>query len=76
MSHPDHQRLETIEEKVAYLELSNTQMSEEIFRQQQEIETLTRAHQQLRECFELLREATEKTDSEGLSLLSDRPPHY
>ena len=41
------QRFEQLEEKLAYQEMTNAELSEEIFRQQKEIDTLTLAHQSM-----------------------------
>ena len=72
-----NQRLDQLEEKLAYLEAANAELSEEIFRQQQEIATLTKAHHQLLERFAEMQEA----DSDAISgskptALEQRPPHY
>ena len=40
-------RLQEFEEKLAYLEMANAQLEEEIFRQQQEIDALTKAHRNM-----------------------------
>jgi SlyX protein len=72
-----NQRLDQLEEKLAYLEAANAELSEEIFRQQQEITTLTKAHHQLLERFAELQQA----DSDAIpgskpTALEQRPPHY
>ena len=69
------QRLNELEEKLAYLEAGNAELSEEIFRQQQEIVALNKAHKQLLERFAELQQQSAKTDSEQ-SNLSEPPPHY
>ena len=47
-------------------------MGEEIFRQQQEIEALTKAHQSLLQRVELLQESTDQDVQDN----NERPPHY
>ena len=69
------QRLSELEEKLAYLEAGNAELSEEIYRQQQEIVALTKAHQQLLERFAELQQQSSKSNSEQ-SMLSEQPPHY
>ena len=69
------QRLSELEEKLAYLEAGNAEMSEEIYRQQQEIVALTKAHQQLLERFAELQQQSSKSNSEQ-SMLTEQPPHY
>ncbi|MCS5588112.1 MAG: SlyX family protein [Porticoccaceae bacterium] len=73
----DNQQLDALEEKFAYLEASNAQLSEEIFRQQQEIAALTKAHQQLLERLQML-EDTEAESASGTvgSVSMEKPPHY
>lgn len=71
------QRLDTLEEKITYLEASNSEFSEEIFRQQQEIAVLTKAHKTLIERLEALEDAESDGGSgHGGSMGSERPPHY
>ena len=71
------QRLDTLEEKITYLEASNSEFSEEIFRQQQEIAVLTKAHKTLIERLEALEDAEYDGGSrQGGSMGSERPPHY
>ena len=70
-------RLDTLEEKIAYLEASNSQFSEEIFRQQQEIAVLTKAHKTLIDRLESLEDAdSDNTSRQGGVIGSERPPHY
>ena len=69
------QRLSELEEKLAYLEAGNAELSEEIYRQQQEIVALTKAHQQLLERFTELQQQSSKSNSEQ-SMLTEQPPHY
>ena len=70
------QRLDALEEKLAYLEASNAEMSEEIFRQQQEIAALTKAHQQLLGRLQNLEDAEADT-ANGMGAVSiEKPPHY
>jgi SlyX protein len=70
------QRLDALEEKLAYLEASNAEMSEEIFRQQQEIAALTKAHHQLLGRLQNLEDAEADT-ANGMGAVSiEKPPHY
>jgi uncharacterized coiled-coil protein SlyX len=41
------ERFQAMEEKLAFFEMASADMGEEIFRQQQEIEALTKAHKSL-----------------------------
>ena len=70
-------RLDTLEEKIAYLEASNSEFSEEIFRQQQEIAVLTKAHKTLIDRLESLEDAeSDNANGQGGVMSSERPPHY
>ena len=69
MSDPE---LQQIEEKIAYLEIANAQMEDEMFRQQREIETLTRAHRGLLKKLERTQDGEKGNRDE----LAERPPHY
>ncbi len=70
------QRLDVLEEKLAYLEASNAEMSEEIFRQQQEIAALTKAYHQLLGRLQNLEDA-EADMANGRGAVSiEKPPHY
>tara|TARA_B100001248_G_C26996552_1_gene281430 strand:- start:270 stop:485 length:216 start_codon:yes stop_codon:yes gene_type:complete len=68
------QRLNELEEKLAYLEAGNAQLSEEIYRQQQEISALTKAHHQMIERIDELQRG-EKSNSQNSELV-EQPPHY
>jgi SlyX protein len=68
----NEKRFQVMEEKLAFLEMTNADMSEEIFRQQQEIEVLTRAHQTLLKRIDVL-QASADQDIQGNN---ERPPHY
>ena len=73
----DIDRLDTLEEKLAYLEASNAELSDEIFRQQQEITALTKAHHQAMERLQSLEDAeAEAIAGQGGSIAMDKPPHY
>lgn len=65
------QRFEQLEEKLAYLEMNNVELNDEIFRQQKDIDALTKAHRSLLERLETLQDVA----AEG-ELQEDRPPHY
>ena len=69
MSDPE---LQQIEEKIAYLEIANAQMEDEMFRQQREIQTLARAHRGLLEKLERTQDGEKGNRDE----LAERPPHY
>ena len=68
------QRLNELEEKLAYLEAGNAQLSEEIYRQQQEISALTKAHHKLIERIDELQRG-EKSNSHNSEPI-EQPPHY
>ena len=70
------QRLDVLEEKLAYLEASNAEMSEEIFRQQQEIAALTKAHHQLLGRLQNLEDAEADASNAVGSSSMEKPPHY
>ena len=71
-------RLQEFEEKLAYLEMANAQLEEEIFRQQQEIDALTKAHRSMQQRVEVLQERAAEQVSPGQSGVTqnDKPPHY
>jgi SlyX protein len=73
----DSDRLDTLEEKLAYIEASNAELSDEIFRQQQEIAALTKAHHQAMERLQSLEDTeAEAMGGQGGSIAMDKPPHY
>lgn len=73
----DSDRLDTLEEKLAYLEASNAELSDEIFRQQQEISALTKAHHQAMQRLQSLEDTeAESIAGQGGSIAMDKPPHY
>ncbi len=65
-------RLQAMEEKLAFFEMASVDMGEEIFRQQQEIEALTKAHQSLLQRIDLLQESADQDLQDN----KERPPHY
>jgi len=69
-------RLEQLEEKLAYLEMTNAELNDEIFRQQQEIESLLKGHKSLLDRLEGLQDAAEAGLQQGGSQQMERPPHY
>ena len=70
------QRIDALEEKLAYIEASNAEMIEEIFRQQQEIAALTKAHHQSIARLQNLEDA-EVDAGNGMGAISmEKPPHY
>ena len=66
------QRFEQLEEKLAYQEMANAELSEEIFRQQKEIDALTKAHQSMVQRLEALQDVA----AEGDGSQNEKPPHY
>ena len=76
----DDKRIEAFEEKLAYLEMANAQLEEEIFRQQQEVDALTKAHRFLLERIEVLQDGAAERDALGqgnnAAGSGECPPHY
>jgi uncharacterized coiled-coil protein SlyX len=73
----DDKRFDALEEKLAYLEMANAQLEDEIFRQQQEIDALTKAHRNMLERIEVLQDSAAESDGIGQSAAAgERPPHY
>ena len=66
------QRFEQLEEKLAYQEMTNAELSDEIFRQQKEIDALTKAHQSMVQRLEALQDVA----AEGDGSQNEKPPHY
>ncbi len=66
------ERFQSLEEKLAFVEMANAEMGEEIFRQQQEIELLTKAHQMLLQRVEVLQDTAGQDNEDD----NERPPHY
>lgn len=65
-------KFDQLEEKLAYLEMSNVELNDEIFRQQQDIDSLTKAHRSLLERLEALQDSA----AEGDLQQGEKPPHY
>jgi uncharacterized coiled-coil protein SlyX len=76
----DEKRLQALEEKLAFIEMANTQLEDEIFRQQQEIDALTKAHRAILERMEQLQDNAAVQGGSGqldnLAGGAERPPHY
>jgi uncharacterized coiled-coil protein SlyX len=74
----DELRFEALEEKMAYLELTNAQLEDEIFRQQQEIDALTKAHRNMVQLIEALQDSASEQNLIGASgnTNTEKPPHY
>jgi uncharacterized coiled-coil protein SlyX len=74
----EDKRFDALEEKLAYLEMANAQLEDEIFRQQQEIDALTKAHRNMLERIEVLQDSAAEGDSMGQTGagVGERPPHY
>jgi SlyX protein len=66
----DDQTLERIETRIAFLERANTELSDVVFRQQQEIQALAARIKELSERLSAQRE------EEARSPEQERPPHY
>ena len=64
-------RLEQVEVKLAYLEESNAQLGEVIFRQQREIDALKRQVESLKDRFGAVQQAPTTYSPED-----EKPPHY
>ena len=69
MSSPD--RLATIEEKLAHLELAVNELSDVVARQQKELDRATERHQRL-----LDKMAAMESDVGASATAEERPPHY
>lgn len=70
------ERFEQLEEKLAYIEMANAELGEEIFRQQKEIDALTKAHRTMLERIEILQDTAAEGDVGGGVGQSEKPPHY
>lgn len=62
---------ELFELKIAYLERANLELSDVVYRQQQELDLLKRQFQDLVNRFESLKSAPDEYTAE-----QERPPHY
>lgn len=67
-----NQRIEQLEIKIAYLEQANAQLSDEIFRQQQQIEALREQMAALTGRFE----AASQSQAAPYTAEDEKPPHY
>jgi len=63
--------LEQIQTKIAFLERANTELSDQVYRQHQEIETLTRRLADLAE-----RLSAALSEERSLTPDEEQPPHY
>lgn len=66
------ERFQALEEKLAFIEMANVEMGDEIFRQQKEIEVLTKGHQMLLQRIETLQDTAGQDNEDD----NERPPHY
>ena len=66
------ERFQELEEKLAFFEMTNAELGDEIFRQKKEIDTLTKAHRNLLQRIESLQDTVDQGDQEE----GERPPHY
>jgi uncharacterized coiled-coil protein SlyX len=67
----DEETLERIQTRIAYLERSNTELSDVVFRQQQELQALAARLKHVSQQLEALDNSDVKRD-----LQAERPPHY
>jgi SlyX protein len=67
----DIQLVERLESKIAFLERANNELSEEIYRQQREIQALRERLDALAERFASVTDTEERRTPED-----ERPPHY
>ncbi len=65
-------KFDQLEEKLAYLEMSNVELNDEIFRQQQDIDSLTKP---IVHCLSVLKHCRIVT-AEGDLQQGEKPPHY
>jgi uncharacterized coiled-coil protein SlyX len=63
--------VERLQTKIAFLEQANTDLSDVVFRQQQEIRALGRRIEEIAERLE-----TSRIEDPGRSVEDERPPHY
>mgnify|MGYP001389466248 FL=1 len=68
MNEPTHELLEL---KIAYLERANIELSDVLYRQQQELDLLRQQFQDLVSRFEAL-----KSEPDQYTAEQERPPHY
>ncbi|TFH69226.1 SlyX family protein [Gammaproteobacteria bacterium LSUCC0057] len=66
------QEIAQLQEKLAFLELAHSDMSDELYRQQRELTALQLAHRKLLERFE---QFADDRDSD-VGGVDQRPPHY
>ncbi len=58
------ERFQELEEKLAFFEMTNAELGDEIFRQKKEIDTLTKAHRKLLQRIESLQDTVDQGDQE------------
>ena len=63
--------LELIQTRIAFLERANTELSDVVYRQQQEIQALTAAIKDVSQRLRATQAATDERTAE-----EERPPHY
>jgi uncharacterized coiled-coil protein SlyX len=68
----DNDTLERLETRIAFLDHANAVLSEEVRRQQREIETLRNRL----EALAALVQAAQEADAEPRTAEDERPPHY
>ena len=66
------ERFQELEEKLAFFEMTNAELGDEIFRQKKEIDILIKAHQKLLQRLESLQDTVDQGGQED----GERPPHY
>lgn len=67
----DTETLEQIQSKIAYLERANTELSDVVFRQQQEIQALAARLKEVTERLHTVQSSNDEPTPED-----ERPPHY
>jgi uncharacterized coiled-coil protein SlyX len=71
MTSPENDRLEQIEIRIAYLEQANTQLSDMVIQQRQELETL-----RARLATQLARIEAAQSQTTVYTPEEEKPPHY
>jgi SlyX protein len=67
----DDETLEQLQTRIAFLERANAELSDVLFRQQQEIQALTARFRELAERLSAAQSRDEESGSQ-----EERPPHY
>ena len=67
-----NQRIQQIEEKLAFLEFTNTQLEDEVYRQQGEIDALKKSNRMLQDRLNTIEKIEDFDDEPAMQC----PPHY